>query len=163
MLISGNPIKMWLLAYFGMQNSFLHWKQSSTLRFLRKMQKMKKNIYYHYFFIFCDFPYRLQAELPKNNGIMAFRWKETKFRQNGIDEFFWLKSLQIRGKNAYFYKSHKNVVSRVFWYAEFISAMKTESNPMVFEKNANNKIKSLLLLCFDFFVIFSKSYKQNCI
>ena len=29
----------------------------------------------------------------------------------------------------------------VFWHVEFISALKTELNPTVFEKNAKNKIK----------------------
>ena len=28
----------------------------------------------------------------------------------------------------------------VFWHAEFISALKTELNPTVFEKNAKNEI-----------------------
>ena len=39
---------------------------------------------------------------------------------------------------------------REFWHAEFISALKTELNPMVFEKNAKNKIKYLIIVIFDF-------------
>ena len=39
-------------------------------------------------FYFCDFLKKLLAELHKNNGIMVFRWKEVKFSQNGIDQFF---------------------------------------------------------------------------
>ena len=54
------------------------------------------------------------------------------------------------GKNAFFSKSHKNVVIRVFWHAEFISALKTELNPTDFEKNAKNKIKYLIVIIFYF-------------
>ena len=71
--------------------------------------------------------------------------------------------LKTRGKDAFFSKSHKNAVIRVFWHAEFISALKTELNPTVFEKTAKNKIKYLITIIFNFFVIFSKSYQQNCI
>ena len=102
---------------------------------------------------------------------MVFRWKEVKFSQNGIDQFFGpqppdrhtIVRAKIRGKSAFSSKSHKNAVIRVFWHAEFISALKTELNPTVFEKNAKNKIKYLIIIIFLFFVIFSKSYQQNCI
>ena len=30
----------------------------------------------------------MQAELPKTNGMMFFRWKEAKLVQNGIDQYF---------------------------------------------------------------------------
>ena len=43
---------------------------------------------------------------------------------------------KIRGKAAFFSNSHENAVNRVFWYAEFISALKIKLNPTVFEKNA---------------------------
>ena len=42
------------------------------------------------------------------------------------------------------------MVISVFWHAEFISALKTELNPTVFEKNAENKIKYLIFIIFDF-------------
>ena len=42
----------------------------------------------------------------------------------------------------------------VFWHAEFISALKIDLNPTVFEKNAKNKIKYLITIIFYFFVIF---------
>ena len=77
---------------------------------------------------------------------------------------FLAHSLQIailiktRGKTAFFSKSHKNEVIREFWHAEFISALTTELNPTVFEKNAKNKIRYLITIIFNFFVIFSKSY-----
>ena len=41
-------------------------------------------------------------------------------------------------------------VIRVFWHAEFISALKTELNPTVFEKNAKNKIKYQIFIIFHF-------------
>ena len=53
---------------------------------------------------------------------------------------------KIKGKTAFFSKSHKNTAIRVFWHGKFISALKTELNPTVFEKNAKNKIKLLLSL-----------------
>ena len=89
---------------------------------------------------------------------MFFRWKDAKFSQNGIDQFFGpqlphrhtIVRAKIRGKTAFFSKSHKNEVIREFWHAEFISALKTELNPMVFEKNAKNKIKYLIIVIFDF-------------
>ena len=89
---------------------------------------------------------------------MVFRWKDVKFSQNGIDQFFGpqppdrhtIVRAKIRGKTAFFSKSHKNEVIREFWHAEFISALKTELNPTVFEKNAKNKIKYLIIVIFDF-------------
>ena len=67
--------------------------------------------------------------------------------------------LKTRGKDAFFSKSHRNAVIRVFWRAEFISALKTELNRTVFEKKTKNKIKYLIvIIIFYFFVIFSKSY-----
>ena len=79
---------------------------------------------------------------------MVFRWKEVKFSQNGIDQFFGpqppdrhiIVRAKIRGKPAFFFKTHKNVVIRVFWHAEFISALKIKLNSTVSEKNAK-KIK----------------------
>ena len=89
---------------------------------------------------------------------MFFRWKDAKLGQNGIDQFFGpqppdrhiIVRAKIRGKTAFFSKFHKNEVMREFWHAEFISALKTELNPMVFEKNAKNKIKYLIIFIFDF-------------
>ena len=74
---------------------------------------------------------------------MVFRWKDAKFGQNGIDQFFvpqppdrhTIVTAKIQEKAGFFSKTHKNAVIRVFWHAEFISALKTELNPTVFEKN----------------------------
>ena len=102
---------------------------------------------------------------------MVFRWKEVKFSKNGIDQFFGpqpphrhtIVRAKIHRKKPFFSKSHKNAVIRVFWHVEFISALKTELNPTVFEKNAKNKIKYLIIVIFYFFFSLSKSYQQNCI
>ena len=56
--------------------------------------------------------------------------------------------LKTRGKYAFFSKSHKNTVIRIFWHAEFISALKTELNPTDFEKHSKNKIKYLIIVIF---------------
>ena len=50
----------------------------------------------------------------------------------------------------------------VFLHAEFISALKTEPKPMVFEKHAKNGKKNIYHY-FLFFVIFFKSLKQKCL
>ena len=42
------------------------------------------------------------------------------------------------------------MVIRVFWHVEFISALKTELNPTVFEKNTKHKIKYLIIIIFYF-------------
>ena len=61
---------------------------------------------------------------------------------------------KIRRKPAFFSKSHKNAVIRVFWQAEFISALKIKLNPTVFEKNAKklNKISTNYFLFFCDFI-----------
>ena len=60
---------------------------------------------------------------------------------------------------AVFYKSYKNTFIRVFLHAEFISALKTEPKPMVFENYAEKK--NICYHYFLFFVIFSINFKQN--
>ena len=60
---------------------------------------------------------------------------------------------------AVFCKSYKNTLIRVFLHAEFISALKTEPKPTVFEKYVKNRKKNYHY--FLFFVIFSISFKQN--
>ena len=42
------------------------------------------------------------------------------------------------------------MVIRVFWHVEFISVLKTELNPTVFEKMAKNKIKYLIIVFYIF-------------
>ena len=66
-LFSLNPIKIPLLGCFCMQNSFLHCKWSQRLRFLRNMQKIEKNICYHYFLFFVIFSFSLKQNFLKPN------------------------------------------------------------------------------------------------
>ena len=61
---------------------------------------------------------------------------------------------------AVFCKSNKNTLIRVFLHAEFISALKTEPKPTVFEKYAENRKKNIYHY-FVFFVIFFINFKQN--
>ena len=66
-LFSINPIKIPLLGYFCMQNSFLHCKRSQSLRCLRNMQKIEKNICYHYFLFFVIFSFSFKKNFLKPN------------------------------------------------------------------------------------------------
>ena len=66
-LFSLNPIKIPLLGCFCMQNSFLHCKWSQSLRFLRNMQKIEKNICYHYFLFFVIFSINSKQKFLKSN------------------------------------------------------------------------------------------------
>ena len=68
---------------------------------------------------------------------------------------------KIFRKEAVFSKSYKNTLIRVFLHAEFISALKMEAQPKVFEKYAENRKKNICYHYFLFFVIFSISFKQN--
>ena len=47
---------------------------------------------------------------------------------------------------AFLCKSYENVLIWVFLHAEFISALKTEPKPLVFEKHAKNGKKKYLSL-----------------
>ena len=80
------------------------------------------------------------------------------FLAHSLQSPYYIVRAKICRKNAFFSKSHKNAVIRVFWHIEFISALKTELNSTVFEKNAKNKIEYLIIVIFFFFLIFSKSY-----
>ena len=67
---------------------------------------------------------------------------------------------KILGKKDVFCKYYKNTLIRVFLRAEFISSLKMEAQPMVFEKYAENR-KKICYHYFLFFVIFSINFKQN--
>ena len=68
---------------------------------------------------------------------------------------------KILGKMDVFCKYYKNTLIRVFLHAEFISALKMEAQPTVFEKYAENRKKKYFYNYFLFFVIFSINFKQN--
>ena len=99
---------------------------------------------------------------------MFVRQKEAKYSQISIYQFFGrqhenrhaIACSKILRKEAVFSKSYKNTLIRVFLHAEFISALKTEPKPTVFEKYAENR-KKYCYHYFLFFVIFSISFKQN--
>ena len=55
---------------------------------------------------------------------------------------------------AVFFKSYEIVLIRVFFHAEFISALKTEPKSMVFEKYAKNEKINIYYHYFLFFEIF---------
>ena len=76
-LFSLNPIKIPLLGYFCMQNSFLHCKRSQSLRFLRNMQKIEKNICYHYFLFFVIFSISFKQNFLKPNESCLLDGKKT--------------------------------------------------------------------------------------
>ena len=61
-----------------------------------------------------------------------------------------------------FCKSYGNVLIRVFFHAEFISAKQTEPKSLGFEKYAKYGIKNIYHY-FLFFVIFCKSFKKKLI
>ena len=99
---------------------------------------------------------------------MFVRQKEAKYSQISIYQFFGrqhenrhaIACSKIFRKEAVFSKSYKNTLIRVFLHAEFISALKTEPKPTVFEKYAENR-KKIFIIIFYFFVIFSISFEQN--
>ena len=72
-----------------------------------------------------------------------------------------LQPVRKFSEEAVFSKSYKNTLIRVFLHTEFISALKTEPKPTVFEKYAENRKKNICYHYFLFFVIFSISFKQN--
>ena len=100
---------------------------------------------------------------------MFVRWKEAKYRQISIYQFFGrqhenchaIAFSKILRKEAVFSKSYKNTLIRAFLHAEFISALKTEPKPTVFVKHAENRKINICYHYFLFFVIFSFSFKQN--
>ena len=100
---------------------------------------------------------------------MFVRQKEAKYSQISIYQFFGsqheyrhaIACSKIFRKEAVFSKSYKNTLIRVFLHEEFISALKTEPKPTVFEKYAENRKKNICYHYFPFFVIFSISFKQN--
>ena len=55
---------------------------------------------------------------------------------------------------AVVFKSYENVLIRVFFHADFISALKTEPKSMVFEKYAKKWEKKYLSSLFSIFEIF---------
>ena len=59
---------------------------------------------------------------------------------------------------AVVFKSYEIVLIRVFLHAEFISALKTETKSMVFEKYAKNGKKKFIIIIFYFLRFLYKSF-----
>ena len=55
---------------------------------------------------------------------------------------------KILRKMAVFCKSYKDTLIRVFFHAEFISALKTEPTPTVYVKYAENRKKIFVIIIF---------------
>ena len=53
---------------------------------------------------------------------------------------------------AFFCKSYENVLIWVFLHSEFISALKTEPKPMVFEKHGKNGKKYIFIIIIFYFL-----------
>ena len=53
---------------------------------------------------------------------------------------------KIHRKEAVFCKSYKDTLIRIFLHAEFISALKMERKPTVFEKYAENRKKIFVII-----------------
>ena len=100
---------------------------------------------------------------------MFVRQQEAKYSQISIYQFFGrqhenchaIACSKILRKEAVFCKSYRNTLIRVFLHVKFISALKMEPKPTVFEKYAENRKKIFVIIIFYFFVIFSISFKQN--
>ena len=139
---------------------FLHAEFISALKtepqptVFEKYAENRKKYLLLLFSIFCDFLCQFQAKFPKTKLIMFVRCKEAKYSQISIYQFFGhqhqnrqaIACSKILRKMSVFCKSYKNTLVRVFLHAEFISALKTEPQPTVFEKCAENRKKYLLLL-----------------
>ena len=73
-----------------------------------------------------------------------FRWKRRQINKNEQFSNFWENQFyrkaiafdKIGGNYALSANSIKNMLIRVFLHEEFISAMKTVQNPLIFVKNA---------------------------
>ena len=87
----------------------------------------------------------LDGKTP-NSAEMVF----IKFLSHSLQIVILYSKGKNRGKTAFFSKSHKNAVIWVFWHVEFISALKTELNPTVFENITKNKIEYSIIIVFYF-------------
>ena len=138
-----------------MQNSFLHWKRSQSLRFLRNKQKIEKNICYHYFLFFVIFSIIFKQNFLKPNESCLLDRKKLNIAKLVYISIFWLLAWKspcyiacskILRKEAVFCKSYKNTLIRLLLHAEFISALKTDPKPTVFEKYAENRKKIFVII-----------------
>ena len=92
--LSANSIKICLLGYFCMQNSYLQWKQFKILWFSWKMQKNRKMISFGNFCSFFEiFTETLEQNIRKSHKKMFFRWKRRQINKNWAIFKFLRKSV----------------------------------------------------------------------
>ena len=114
---------------------------------MRNMQKMEKKYLLSLFSIFVIFSINFKQNFLKPNESCLLNGKKSNiaklvyinFLVNKHENRHAIACSKILGKVAVFCKSYKNTVIRVFLHAEFISALKTEPKPTVFEKYAEYK------------------------
>ena len=81
--LSANSIKICLLGYFCMQNSYLQWKQFQILRFSWKMQKkIEKWLVLAISDNFLRFSLKLLSRISEKVIKYVFRWKRRQIKQN---------------------------------------------------------------------------------
>ena len=150
---------------------FLHAEFISALKTERKptvfekYAKNRKKIFYHYFLFFVIFSISFKQNFLKPIESCLLDGKKPNIAKlvyiNFLAVSMKIACSKILRKMAVFCKSYKNTLIMVFLHAEFISALKTEPKPTVFEKYAENRKKNICYHYFLFFVIFSFSFKQN--
>ena len=92
--LSANSIKICLLGYFCMQNSYLQWKQFQILRFSWKMQKNRKKKIEKWLVLaisdnFLRFSLKLLSRISEKVIKYVFRWKRRQIKQNKKFSNFW--------------------------------------------------------------------------
>ena len=118
------------------------------------MQKIEKNIYYHYFLFFVIFSISFKQNFLKPNESCLLDGKKPNIAK--LVYIISMKITMLQPVRKFSEKINPIKISLLgFCACRFISALKTEPKPTVFEKYADNRSYFL------FFVIFSISFKQN--
>ena len=122
--------------------------------FEKSAENRKKNICYHYFLFFVIFSISFKQNFLKPNESCLLDRKKSNIAKlvyiNFLAVSMKIPCSKILRKEAVFCKSYKNTLIRVFLHAEFISALKTEPKPTVFEKYAENRQKIFVIIIFYF-------------
>ena len=93
-VLSANSIKICLLGYFCIHNSYLQWKKFQIIRFSWKMQKKKKKkiencLVLVIFVNFLRFSLKLLSRISEKVIKNVFRWKRIQIKQNMKFSNFW--------------------------------------------------------------------------
>ena len=174
-LFSANPIKIPLFSRAFLHAEFISAQKMEAQPTVfekyadNRKKNRKKDICYHYFLFFVIFSINFEQNFLKPNESSLLDRKKPNIAKlvyiNFLAVSMKIAMLQpvrkFSEKWTVFCKSYKNTLIRVFLHAEFISALKTEPKPTVFDKYAENRKKYICYHYFLFFVIFSFSFKQN--